>query len=170
MLWKCCTQYASKFGKLSSDHRTAKGQFSFQSQRRTMPKNVQSTTQLYSFHMLAKKSENESRWVVFDSLWPHGLYSPRNSPGQSTGVGSHSLLQGIFLTQGPNPGFPHCRWTLYQLSHKGKPRMLEWVAYPFIRRPSQPRNWTGVSYIAGRFFTNWAIREAPSGNSCYTNI
>ena len=45
MLWKCCTQYASKFGKLSSGHRTGKGQFSFQSQRRAMPKNVQTTTQ-----------------------------------------------------------------------------------------------------------------------------
>ena len=54
MLWKCCSQYASKFGKFSSGHRTGKGQFSFQSQRKTMPKNVQTTAQLYSSHMLAK--------------------------------------------------------------------------------------------------------------------
>ena len=54
MLCKCCTQYASKFGKLSSGHRTGKGQFSFQSQRRTMPYNVQTTTYLHSFHMLAR--------------------------------------------------------------------------------------------------------------------
>ena len=54
MLLKCCTQYASKFGKLSSGHRTGKGQFSFQSQRRAMPKNVQTTTQLHSSHILAK--------------------------------------------------------------------------------------------------------------------
>ena len=53
-----------------------------------------------------------------DSLQPHGLYSPWNSPGQNTGVGSLSLLQGIFPTQGLNPGLLHCRWTLYQLSHK----------------------------------------------------
>ena len=52
MLWKCCTQYASKFGKLSSGHRTGKGQFSFQSQRKAMPKNVQTTTQLHSSHTL----------------------------------------------------------------------------------------------------------------------
>ena len=52
MLWKCCTQYASKFGKLSSGHRTGKGQFSFQSQRRAMSKNVQTTAQLYSSHTL----------------------------------------------------------------------------------------------------------------------
>ena len=45
--------------------------------------------------------------------------SPWNSPGQNTGLGSLSLLQGIFLTQGPNPGLPHCRRILYQLSHKG---------------------------------------------------
>ena len=49
------------------------------------------------------------------------LYSPRNSPGQNTGVGSRSLLQGIFPTQGSNPGLPHCRWIFYQLSHKGSP-------------------------------------------------
>ena len=54
MLWKCCTQYASKFGKLSSAHRTGKGQFSFQSQRKAMPKNVQTTPQLHWCHTLAK--------------------------------------------------------------------------------------------------------------------
>ena len=50
---------------------------------------------------------------------PHGLYSPWNSPGQNTGVGSLSLLQGIFPTQGSNPGLLHCKWILYQLSHHG---------------------------------------------------
>ena len=54
MPWKCCTQYASKFGKLSSGHRTGKGQFSFQSQRKAMTKNAQTTTQLQSSHTLAK--------------------------------------------------------------------------------------------------------------------
>ena len=54
MLWKCCTQYASKFGKLSSGHRTRKGQLSFQFQRKAMPKNAQTTTQLHSSHMLVK--------------------------------------------------------------------------------------------------------------------
>ena len=58
---------------------------------------------------------------VSDSLWPFWPYSPWNSLGQSTGVGSLSLLQGIFPTQGSNPGLPHCRQILYQLSHKGKP-------------------------------------------------
>ena len=104
---------------------------------------------------------SESHSVVSDSLQPHGLDSPWNSPGQNTGVGSLSLLQGNFPTQGLNPCLPHCRWILYLLSHKGSPRILEWVAYPFSSKSSQPRNWTGVSCISGGFFTNWAMREAP---------
>ena len=68
MLWKCCTEYASKFGKLISGHRTGKGQFSFQSQRRAMPKNVQTTTQLQSFHMLAR-SCSKSFKLGFSSMW-----------------------------------------------------------------------------------------------------
>ena len=95
-----------------------------------------------------------------DSLQPHGLYSTWNSPKQNTGVGSFSLLQGIFPTQGLNPGLPHCRQILDQLSHKGSPRLLQWVTYPFSRGSSWPRNQTRVSCIAGRFFSNWAIRKA----------
>ena len=89
----------------------------------------------------------------------HGLYSPWNSPVQNTGVGSLSLLQGIFPTQGLNPGLLHCRWILYQLSHKGSPRILEWVAYLFSNGSSWPRSWIRVSCIASGFFTNWAMRE-----------
>ena len=79
--------------------------------------------------VVSQKSESHS--VVSDSLRPYGLYSPWNSPGQNTGAGSHSPLQGIFPIQGSNPGLPHCRWSLYHLSHKGSPRILEWVASPF---------------------------------------
>ena len=68
-----------------------------------------------------------------------------NSPGQNTGVGNLSFLQGIFPTQGLNSGLPHCRQILHQLSHKGTPRILEWVSYPFSSRSSQSRNWTRVS-------------------------
>ena len=64
---------------------------------------------------------SESRSVVSDSLPPHTLHSPWNSPGQNTGMGSHALLQRIFPTQGSNPGIPHCRWILYQLSQTGSP-------------------------------------------------
>ena len=63
----------------------------------------------------------ESHSVMFDSLQPHGLYSPWNSLGQNTRMDSLSLLQGIFLTQRLNPGLLHCRWIFYQLSHKGNP-------------------------------------------------
>ena len=64
------------------------------------------------------ESESESRLVMSDSLPPRGLYSPWNSLGQNTGVGSLSLLQVIFPTQGLNPGLPHCRWIVYHLSHQ----------------------------------------------------
>ena len=73
-----------------------------------------------------------------------------------------SLLQGIFPTQGWNPGLPHCGQILYQLSHKGSPRILEWVDCPFSSESSKPRNRTRVSCIAEGFFTNWAIREDKS--------
>ena len=65
--------------------------------------------------------ESESCSVMSDSLQPHGLHIPWNSPGQNTGVGSFSLLQGIFPTQGSTPGLPHCNQILYQLSHQGSP-------------------------------------------------
>ena len=106
--------------------------------------------------------ESESHLVVSSFLRPHGLYSTWNSPGQNTGVGSLSFPHEIFPTQGSSPGLPHCRWILYQLSHEGGPRILEWVAYSFSSRPSQPRSWTRVSGTAGGFFTNWAIREVHS--------
>ena len=62
-----------------------------------------------------------------NSLQPHGLYSPWNSPSQNTWLCSLSFLQGNFPTQGLNPGLWHCRQILYQLSYKGSPRILEWV-------------------------------------------
>ena len=68
--------------------------------------------------------ESESHSVMSNSLRPHGLYSPWNFPGQNTGVDSLSLLQGIFPTQGSNPGVPHCRQILYQLSHKESPLIV----------------------------------------------
>ena len=67
---------------------------------------------------------------------------------------------GDLPPQGSNPGLQHWRWILYQLSHKGSPRILEWVPYPFSSRSSWPRNWSGVYCTAGGFFTNWAIKEA----------
>ena len=106
---------------------------------------------------------NTTFWIDYEK-WKlpsciRHFVTPWNYPGQNTGVGSLSLLQRIFPTQRSNPGLPHCRQILYQLSHKGNPRILEWVAYPFSSGSSWPRNWTRVSCVAGRFFTNWAIKE-----------
>ena len=81
-----------------------------------------------------KRSESENLSVMTNSLGPHGLYSPWNSPGQNTGLGSLSLLQGIFPTQWWNPGFPHYRQILYKLSHKGSPSPKFRMAY----RPQWP--------------------------------
>ena len=109
-------------------------------------------------------NSNESHLVMSSTLGPHGLYTV------------HGILQArilewaafpfsrgrreTFSTQGSNSGLLHCWQVLYQLSHKGSPRILEWVAYPFSSGSSPLRNWTGVSCIAGGFFTDWAIREA----------
>ena len=70
---------------------------------------------------MCSSTGNESCSVLSDCLQAHELYSPWDSPGQNTGVGILSLLQGIFQTQGWNPGFAHCRQILYQLNHKGSP-------------------------------------------------
>ena len=72
---------------------------------------------------------------------PPGSFDHGDSPGKNTGVGCHALLQGIFPTQESNPGLLHCRWILnHCLSHQRSPRILEWVAYPFSRGSSRPRN------------------------------
>ena len=100
--------------------------------------------------------QSESHSVVSDSLQPMG-YTVH-------GVLQARILEWVAIpsskgsspTQGSNPGLRHCRWILCQLSHKGSPRILEWVAYSFSSGSSQPRNWTKVSCITGRFFTNWA--------------
>ena len=114
-----------------------------------------------SFHQFSSVQLLSTVWLFATPLTHivHGLiYSPWNSPGQNTGIGSLSLLQGIFLTQQLKPGLPHCR-ILYQLSHKGSLRILKWVAYPFSYGSSWPRNQTRVSCIAGEFFTSWATRK-----------
>ena len=69
--------------------------------------------------------ESESYSVVSNCLLHYGLYSPWDSPGQNTGMGGLSLLQGIFPIRGSNPGFPHSRKILYLLNHRGSLRTLE---------------------------------------------
>ena len=117
---------------------------------------------ILSFSFPYLQSGSESRSIMSNSATPWTIQSTEFSRLE---VGSLFPFQGIFPSQGFNPGLPHCRWILYQLSHQGSPRILEWEAYPFSRGSSWPRNWTGVSCTAGRFFTNWAIREV--GNHIY---
>ena len=90
---------------------------------------------------------------------PLGSSIHGDSPGKNTRVGCYALLQGIFLTQESNQGLLNCRQILYQLSHRGRARILEWVAVPFSRGSFQPRNQTRVSWIASGFFTNWATKQ-----------
>ena len=85
---------------------------------------------------------------------PLGSSVHGDSPGKNTEVGCHAILQGIFPTQGLDPGLLNCRRILYCLSHQRSPRILEWAAYPFSRGTFQHRYQTGVSCIAGRFFTS----------------
>ena len=92
MLWNCCTQNASKYGKFSSGHRTGQGQFSFQSQRQAMPKNAQTTIQLHSSHMLVNAQNSPSQastvrepWTSRCSSWFLKGRGTRDQIAKSTG-------------------------------------------------------------------------------------
>ena len=107
----------------------------------TRENSVSQPTKTLSHLILIHLRESESHSVLSHSLPPHGLYSLWNSPGQITGVGSLSLLQGFFPTQGSNPGLPHCRQILYQLSHQGRlQRILGKLALIFNHCSSPPLN------------------------------
>ena len=103
------------------------------------------------FYLLSYRGSPLRRAVCVLSLTPCDMMdcSPPgpsvhgDSPGMNTGVGCHTLLQGIFPTQGSNPGLPHCRWIFYHLSHQGNPRILEWIDYRFSSGSFRPRNQTG---------------------------
>ena len=87
----------------------------------------------YVFNITVK---SVSYSVVLDSLRPNGLWPAKLLclwiyPNKNIGISCLFLLPGIFPTQGSNPGLPHYRRILYQMSHKGSPRILVWVAYPF---------------------------------------
>ena len=93
----------------------------------TFMKRLFSSSSLSAIRMVSPaylKSESESCSVVSDSLRFHGQYGSWSSPCQITGVGSLFLLQGIYPTQGLNPGLLHCRWILYHLSYQGSPAYL----------------------------------------------
>ena len=106
-------------------------------------------SQTFNRNILCSKNymlgESEIRSVVSDSLPPHALYSSWNSPGQNTGGGSLSPLQGIFPTQGSSVGLPHCRWILYQLSQQGSLGTGNQKENRTFYLPS--RNWQSSIYI-----------------------
>ena len=86
-------------------------------------------------------SISESHLAMSSSLGPHTLFSPWNSAGKSKGVGILSFLQVILPTQDSKPGLLHSRQILYQLCHKGSPRIPEWIAYPLQQTfPTQEVN------------------------------
>ena len=114
--------------------------------------------------------QNRKNPVLSDSLRPHELHNSWNFQARILEwvafPFSRKSSQPRDWSQVLNPGLPHCRQILYQLSHKGSQRILEWVAYPFSSGSSRLRNQTGVSCIAGRFLTSWATREAL--NYCHS--
>ena len=130
MLWKCCTQYASKFGKLSSGHKTGKGQFSFQTQRKAMPENVQTTAQLHSSQFSSVQSLSRVR--LFATPWTAAhqaslsITNSRSSPKlmsfESVMPSSHLILCHPLLLLPPippsirvfsNESTLHVRWPKY---------------------------------------------------------
>ena len=95
-------------------------------------------------------------FVIPWTLQPHGQFMEFSRP-QNTGVGSLSLLQGIFLTCESNRGLLHCRQILYQLSYQGSSRTLEWVGISYSRGSSRSRDQTSISCIGRQILYHWAI-------------
>ena len=117
------------------------------------------------------------------SQWPHGLQSPWNSPGQHTGVGSLSLFQGIFPTQGSNPGLSHCRWILYHLSYQGHhhhPELAQTHVH-WVSDAVQPSHPLPSIFLSTRVFSNelalrirwpkyWSFSFSISPSSEYSGL
>ena len=112
----------------------------------------------HSFFILYIVGESESFLVVSNSLWPLGLYSPWNSPGQNTGVGSLSLLQRIFPTQESNWCLLHCRQILYQLSYQRSPYIV--VQFSSVQSLSHVRlfatPWTAARQASLSITNSWS--------------
>ena len=114
------------------------------------------TPTLISTSLFYFSEENVNCSVVSGTLWPRGLYlCPWDPPGKNTGVGCHSLLHGVFLTQGLIPGLPHCRQILYHLSHQGKAwgKLLTWKKEKEKRR-------TAIAFVLQNkllFCSHWIL-------------
>ena len=108
-----------------------------------------------------------------DSLWPHGLHSPWHSPGQNIGVGSLSLLQEIFPTQGSNPGLLHCGQIFYQLSHQGSPSIREMqvktnnptlVRMTIIKKSANNKCWRGCGERESSYTVGGNVKKQYGGS------
>ena len=116
---------------------------------------AQSQTWLKQLSSSSKLLFSSTYFRVLQLNYTWTVYHPLNSLGKNTEVGSLSLLQGIFPTQGSNPGLLHCRQILYQLSHQGSPRILGWVAYPFSSRFPNPGIKLGSSALQVDSLPSW---------------
>ena len=120
--------------------------------------------QSYSFFLSSydflTSNESESCSVLSDSFWSHGLYKPWNFPGQNTGVGSLTLLQGIFLNSGVKPRSPTLQVDSLPTEPQGKPKNTAVGSLSLLQGifPTQESNWGLL--CCRQFFSNWAIREA----------
>ena len=112
ILWKCCTQYASKFGKGSSDPRTRKGPFSFQSQRKAMPQNVQTTAQLHTSKVMLKILQARLQWYMNREL-------PDVQPGFRKGRGTRDQIANICWIIKKNKRVPEKHLLLLYWLHQG---------------------------------------------------
>ena len=119
------------------------------------------------------------KWKLLSHVWlfatPWTIYSPWNSPGQNTGVGSLSLLQGIFPTQGSNPGLLHCRQILYQLNHKGSP--LNGYRVSGLVQGLHRLSWCGVYHKHSSGLSNMGSNDPecslsghPGGSGWYSSV
>ena len=138
MLWKCCTEYASKFGKLSSGHKTGKVQFSFQSLGKAMPKNVQTTTQLHSSHTLAKYGSKFSN-LGFNHTW---IELPDVQAGFRKGRGIRDQIANVF-------------WIIEKAAEFQKNIYFCFINYAKVFDCVDHNKLFSVSTNCGKFFKGW---------------
>ena len=148
MLWKSCTQYASKSGKPSSGHRTGKGQFSFQSQRKAMPKNAQTTAQLHSSHMLVKWCLKFSK-PGFSNTWT--LNHPDVQAGFRKGRGTRDQIANI-------------RWIMEKQESSRKTSISA-----LLTMPKPLTVWITIN--CGKFWKGWEYQTTwPASWETYTQV
>ena len=141
IMWLCHIWFISSLSERPPGH------FRFLPFQMAMNKTTMNTLVCVSCCTCESFSQKQSCWAIGSTDW---------SNLAAAAAAAFTFSRGVIPTQGSNPGLLHCRWILYQLSHKGSPRILEWVAYPFSSGSSQSRNQTRVSCISDGLLTIWA--------------